>query len=73
MSCLKPVPHARGETRQALFTHHADFCCYEIAESIEPFHIRLEVTGLLLLTETSLGRKKAREATERHPSQPPDK
>lgn len=64
MYSLKPVPHVRSETRHTLFTHHADFCCYEIAESIEPFHIGLEVTGLLLLTETSLGRKKAEEGIE---------
>lgn len=53
------VLEACGKTWYMLVTYHANFCCHEIAESIEPFHIGLKVTCLLLFTETSLRGKKA--------------
>lgn len=58
---LISVPSQTGtaslcKTSCMLPTYHADFCCYEVAEPIEPFHIGLKVTGLLV-TETRLGRK----------------
>lgn len=58
---LKLVFQACGKICHLIFTYHANFCCYKIAESVEPFHIGLKVTRLLLFTETSLGRKKHRE------------
>lgn len=38
-------------------TYHANFCCYKIAESVEPLYIGLKVTRFLLLTETRLENK----------------
>lgn len=35
-------------------THHADLSCHEVAQSVEPLHINLEVLGLV--TETGLGK-----------------
>lgn len=37
-------------------THHADLSRYEVAQSVEPFHVGLQVLGLI--TETGLGKMK---------------
>lgn len=37
-------------------THHADLCGYQVAESVEPLHIRLQVAGFLMSAKTFLRR-----------------
>lgn len=37
-----------------LSTHHADLSCHEVAQSVEPFHVSLQIVSLV--TETRLGK-----------------
>lgn len=35
-------------------THHADLRGHQVTEPVEPFHVRLQVGGLLVVAEASL-------------------
>lgn len=44
---------------QKFMTHHADFRGHQIAESVEPFHVRFQVAGLLAIAEAALQKQHA--------------
>lgn len=41
-------------TRRVFGTHHADLRSHQVAEPVEPLHIRLQVGGPLVITEAAL-------------------
>lgn len=49
-----PPPLAKPGHAPLLSTHHADLGRHEVAQSVEPFHVSLQVVSLV--TETWLGK-----------------
>ena len=51
---VPPTQAMAAPARARVCTHHADLSRHEVAQSVEPLHIRLQVLGLV--AETGLGK-----------------
>lgn len=54
IDCCTAAPSDQGLEVERSDTDHADFCRHQVAESVEPLHIGLQVAGLLVIAVAAL-------------------